>query len=253
VCTEPCSARAQSPKTLGDELDKAGLPWRFYTNGYRVPLWRLFPGISKPYGIIFYDGLENDVLTPQKRFLTDVKAGKLAIFTSSRRFAKNSDHPGLRRRRRTVVGLVDRERSGREQVLGFYGHLSSSGMIGAGFTIPFLHPHRGYGRLGLPRWVDRNFAVCEERLRFRTFSVRDGQRAAFCGRHLRTRAVWPMRTRAPPRLPAIVLTSTRRRASSCRLKRPWMRRFSYASRFDPEFPTKSEGREAPHRVSGCWA
>ena len=70
----------QSPcfdyRTLGDELDAAGLSWRFYTSAYASPS-------GGPAG--FWSGYQavrhikrgpdwaKDVITPQAGFLTDVK------------------------------------------------------------------------------------------------------------------------------------------------------------------------------------
>jgi phospholipase C len=79
-------------QTLGDELDKAGLPWRFYTSKYTVPISGFWSGYQAVKHI--YDGPDwrRDVITPQKRFLTDVDAGKLASFTWITPLCENSDH-----------------------------------------------------------------------------------------------------------------------------------------------------------------
>jgi phospholipase C len=82
-------------ETLGDELDKAGLPWRFYTSRYDTPssgfgaVWSAYQAIRH-----IYDGPDwkKDVITPQKTFLTDVPAGKLASFTWITPICANSDH-----------------------------------------------------------------------------------------------------------------------------------------------------------------
>ncbi len=73
-------------KTLGDELDNAGLSWRFYTSKYGSPssdagsYWSGYQAVKH-----IYDGPDwhKDVLccVPQTKFLTDVRAGKLANFT----------------------------------------------------------------------------------------------------------------------------------------------------------------------------
>jgi phospholipase C len=79
-------------QTLGDELDKAGLSWRFYTSKYTVPIsgyWSAYQAVRH-----IYDGPDwaKDVITPQKRFLTDVDAGTLASFTWITPLCENSDH-----------------------------------------------------------------------------------------------------------------------------------------------------------------
>ncbi|HZV77539.1 MAG TPA: alkaline phosphatase family protein [Candidatus Babeliales bacterium] len=83
-------------QTLGDELDRAGLSWRFYTSKYASPssgdgsYWSSYQSIRH----IYYgpDWVE-DVITPQTRFLTDIAAGKLASFTWITPICVNSDHP----------------------------------------------------------------------------------------------------------------------------------------------------------------
>jgi len=79
-------------QTLGDEFDKAGLSWRFYTSKYSKPLSGLWSGYQAVKHI--YDGPDwkKDVITPQRRFLTDVKAGKLASMTWVTPLCPDSDH-----------------------------------------------------------------------------------------------------------------------------------------------------------------
>jgi phospholipase C len=80
-------------RTLGDEFDAAGISWRFYTSRYTVPTSGFWSGYQAIEHI--YDGPDwaKDVITPQKRFLTDVSAGKLAAFTWITPLCANSDHP----------------------------------------------------------------------------------------------------------------------------------------------------------------
>ncbi len=80
-------------ETLGDELDTAGLTWRFYTNRYRVPFGGLWSGYQAVRHIFRGPDWKKDVITPQSRFLTDVKAGNLASFTWITPECANSDHP----------------------------------------------------------------------------------------------------------------------------------------------------------------
>jgi phospholipase C len=82
-------------ETLGDELDRAGLTWRFYSSAYDTPssgfgaVWSSYQAVKH-----IYDGPDwkKDVITPQKRFLLDVPAGKLANFTWITPICANSDH-----------------------------------------------------------------------------------------------------------------------------------------------------------------
>jgi phospholipase C len=90
--------KAQPPcfdyQTLGDELDKARLDWRFYTSTYGSPsdgaLWSGYQAVSH----IFNGPDWAKVITPQKQFLTDVAKGKLAAFTWITPVCENSDHSG---------------------------------------------------------------------------------------------------------------------------------------------------------------
>jgi phospholipase C len=79
-------------QTLGDELDTAGLTWKFYTSKYTVPtsgLWSSYQAVKH-----IFEGPDwtKDVITPQKEFLTDVAAGKLANFTWITPLCLASDH-----------------------------------------------------------------------------------------------------------------------------------------------------------------
>ncbi len=80
-------------ETLGDELDKAGLEWRFYTSKYQVPTSGLWSGYQAVRHIFHGPDWKKDVITPQKRFLSDVSANKLASFTWITPLCANSDHP----------------------------------------------------------------------------------------------------------------------------------------------------------------
>lgn len=79
-------------QTLGDEFDDAGLSWRFYTSKYRIPFSGLWSGYQAVRHIFRGPDWKLDVITPQKKFLTDVKAGKLASFTWVTPTCRDSDH-----------------------------------------------------------------------------------------------------------------------------------------------------------------
>jgi phospholipase C len=82
-------------KTLADELDSAGLSWRFYTSVVDPPphevggVWSAFQAVRH-----IYNGPEwkTNVITPQTKFLTDVASGKLASVTWITPICANSDH-----------------------------------------------------------------------------------------------------------------------------------------------------------------
>jgi phospholipase C len=80
-------------ETLGDELDQSGLTWRFYTSHYQVPTSGLWSGYQAVRHIFHGPDWKTDVITPQKQFLTDVRAGKLANFTWITPLCADSDHP----------------------------------------------------------------------------------------------------------------------------------------------------------------
>jgi phospholipase C len=88
---EPCF----DYRTLGDELDTAKLSWRFYTNKYGGKasggggVWSSYQAVRHIY---HGPDWKNDVITPQSRFLSDVKAGQLSNFTWITPLCVDSDH-----------------------------------------------------------------------------------------------------------------------------------------------------------------
>jgi len=78
--------------TLGDELDKAKLPWRFYTSNYSSPYSGLWSGYQAVSHIFNGPDWKKDVITPQKQFLHDVAHGDLAAFTWITPTCPDSDH-----------------------------------------------------------------------------------------------------------------------------------------------------------------
>jgi len=87
----PMESPCLDNQTLGDELDAAGSPWRFY-----APKLSLDGGWWSGYQAIHHIRYGPDwrnVKSPQTRFFTDVKAGKLAAVTWITPICINSDHP----------------------------------------------------------------------------------------------------------------------------------------------------------------
>jgi phospholipase C len=87
--------RLQKPcfdyETLGDELDAAGLTWRFYTSKIEKPTSGFWSG----YQAVKHIRFGNDwkfVIVPQKRILTDVPADELANVTWVTPTCEESDH-----------------------------------------------------------------------------------------------------------------------------------------------------------------
>ena len=82
-------------QTLGDELDAAKLSWRFYAVRYgndaggNGGTWSAYQAVKH----IFYGpDWKKDVISPNWRFITDVRAGKLANFTWITPECAESDH-----------------------------------------------------------------------------------------------------------------------------------------------------------------
>ncbi|MFZ0031628.1 MAG: alkaline phosphatase family protein, partial [Candidatus Cybelea sp.] len=82
-------------QTLGDELDKAKLSWRFYAAGPGSPgsgegyPWSGYQAIKH---IRYGPDWKKDVISPNWKFITDVRAGKLANFTWITPVCADSDH-----------------------------------------------------------------------------------------------------------------------------------------------------------------
>lgn len=81
-------------ETLGDELDKAGISWGYYTanlNDGDGFLWSAYQAIKH---IRYSRHWHENVIAPQKRFFGIVKAGKLPAVSWITPTCANSDHAG---------------------------------------------------------------------------------------------------------------------------------------------------------------
>jgi phospholipase C len=130
-------------ETLGDELDKGGLEWRFYTSQYRVPTSGLWSGYQAVRHIFHGRDWKKEVITPQRLFLSDVSAGKLASFTWIKPLCENSDHPlcgggGGPSWVASIVNAVGESKFWDSTVIFVQWDDWGSGTIGAAFTTPFL-------------------------------------------------------------------------------------------------------------------
>lgn len=79
-------------QTLGDELDAAGISWRYYTSGVSNPssgIWSAFQAIDH---IRNGPDWKTNVAAPQTRFFKDVANGKLPAVTWVTPTCANSDH-----------------------------------------------------------------------------------------------------------------------------------------------------------------
>jgi phospholipase C len=81
-------------QTLGDELDRAHLSWRFYASAYGSAAsgdgsyWSSYQAIKH----IYYGPDWKKVISPNWKFITDVRAGHLANFTWITPVCDDSDH-----------------------------------------------------------------------------------------------------------------------------------------------------------------
>ncbi len=82
-------------RTLGDELDAANLSWRFYASEYGSgssgggSIWSSYRAVRH---IRYGPDWRKDVISPNWKFITDVRAGKLANFTWITPVCADSDH-----------------------------------------------------------------------------------------------------------------------------------------------------------------
>ena len=77
-------------QTLGDELDAAGLSWKFYASRFGGGgIWSSYTEIRH---IRYGPDWKRDVITPNWRFITDVRKGRLANFTWITPACTDSDH-----------------------------------------------------------------------------------------------------------------------------------------------------------------
>lgn len=78
-------------QTLGDELDAAGVPWRYYTSNIFKDgnLWNAFQAIDH---IRYGKDWKADVVNPQTKFFKDIKNGALPAMSWVTPTCRNSDH-----------------------------------------------------------------------------------------------------------------------------------------------------------------
>jgi phospholipase C len=75
--------------TLGDELDAAGLSWKFYAAA-TTDIWSAYQAVRH----IRYGNDWSNIIAPNTQFLKDVAAGKLSTVTWITPTCENSDHSG---------------------------------------------------------------------------------------------------------------------------------------------------------------
>ncbi len=175
-------------QTLGDELDHAHRSWRFYASKYGSPssgaggYWSSYQAVRH----IYYGPDWKKVISPNWKFIIDVRAGKLANFTWITPVCDDSDHvncPGGYGPSwvAALVNTVGKSKFWDSTAIfvqwddwgGLYDHVPPpyEDYDGLGFRVPLLVIS----------------AVRQTRLRFAR-AVRDGERAALCRRSLRSRS-----------------------------------------------------------------
>jgi phospholipase C len=93
--TQPILKPCYDYQTLGDELDRAKLSWRFYAAAYGSASsddgaeWSGYQAVKH---IREGPDWSKDVISPNWKFITDVRAGKLADFTWITPVCDDSDH-----------------------------------------------------------------------------------------------------------------------------------------------------------------
>jgi phospholipase C len=81
-------------QTLGDELDAAGISWRYYTAATPHGDGGFWSAYSAVKHIYYGTDWKNDVINPQTVFFNDVQNGNLAAVSWITPTCENSDHAG---------------------------------------------------------------------------------------------------------------------------------------------------------------
>jgi phospholipase C len=139
-------------ETLGDELDSAGLTWRYYASalGDDGDEWSAYQAIKH-----IYEGPDwkADVISPQTKFITDVRHGVLSTVTWISPTCKTSDHSGCRGKKgpswvASLVNAVGKSKYWASTAIfvywdewgGWYDHVAPPYVDydGLGFRVPLL-------------------------------------------------------------------------------------------------------------------
>ncbi|MFY9720162.1 MAG: alkaline phosphatase family protein [Candidatus Cybelea sp.] len=89
----PLISACLNNQTLGDELDTAGVSWRYYTANISADggLWNAYQAIKHIYN---KHDWKTDVVTPQTKFFSDVHKNRLPAVSWITPTCENSDHAG---------------------------------------------------------------------------------------------------------------------------------------------------------------
>lgn len=138
--------------TLGDELDAASLPWRFYTYpvGHDGGVWSAYQAVKHIY---YGSDWSSDVVTPATQFYSDVSHGKLPAVSWITPTCQNSDHAGCTNGMgpdwvASLVNAVGESKYWKSTVMfifwddygGWYDHVAPKPLDydGLGFRVPLL-------------------------------------------------------------------------------------------------------------------
>jgi phospholipase C len=154
VSLTPCFSRSEIPVTMADELDGAGLSWRYYAPAEHGKTsygrnWSAFDSIES----VRYGPDWSNVVAPETQVLTDVASGKLANVTWVVPSAANSDHDGFDRKTgpswvASVVNAVMTSQFWPSTTIlvvwddwgGWYDHVPPPQLdaLGLGFRVPLI-------------------------------------------------------------------------------------------------------------------
>ncbi|MGA8575243.1 MAG: alkaline phosphatase family protein [Candidatus Cybelea sp.] len=174
-------------QTLGDELDKAKLSWRFYAAAFGKDsntaggTWSAYRAVKH-----IYDGPDwkNDVISPNWKFITDVRAGTLANVTWITPVCPDSDHTNCGGGRgpswvAALVNTIGKSKFWKSTAIfviwddwgGLYDHVPPpyADRDGLGFRVPLLviSPYAKHGHVShvpyetasLPRFAEDLFGL----------------------------------------------------------------------------------------------
>jgi phospholipase C len=91
----PPEQTCQNYATLGDEVDAAGLSWRYYTYASNDWFWSPYAAVKH---VRYGKDWDSDVIAPETKVLSDIAAGKLASVTWVTPSSANSDHASSKSR-----------------------------------------------------------------------------------------------------------------------------------------------------------
>ena len=212
-------SRASTTERSATSSTRPKLSWRFYASTYGSAssgggaIWSSYQAVKH----IRYGPDWKNVISPNWKFITDVRNGKLANFTWITPVCADSDHVNCGGGYgpswvAALVNTVGKSKFWNSTAIfvqwddwgGLYDHVPP--------------PYAGLRRPRLPRSAARHLTLREAELRLAR-AVRDGQRAALRRRSLRPAISSRRPTRARRRRPQTASTSRRSRARSSRSPR----------------------------------